>query len=382
MISRFAGLRLLQLSLKDVGPFRERTRTFPFTGTLGLDADGKPRGEAPANLYMLFAMNGMGKTTILRTIYCLMKLTGDGDAEDGESSLFGDGARAQLDLRLTLTIKDATRTALVSLWYGSTEPLVEWSETEIDEIADATVWAKLGFDSRGGETVMSPYANDLGREIRDQIVYNMDAQPTKLFGLSSSLPSVLFFPANRAVVPPVGNRAVACPKGWGYRPAQMFDKDGPLWEGSIDSALVWLEWLGDGRIDELLQFVNAKLFKYSEKTIQRPRRDTLAAVIATREGDHPLGDLSHGERALLQLYVRTLCHMTENTVLLIDEIENHLHTKWMNRFFTAMKSLICDVPSLTVVFTTHNRELMKVFDHTHAEEGLIKGGYLIEEGIE
>ena len=382
MISRFAGLRLLQLSLKDVGPFREEARTFRFMGTLGLDADGNPRGEAPANLYMLFAMNGMGKTTILRAIYCLMKLTGNEDTEDGELSLFGDGARAQLDLRLTLTIDDATRTTLVSLWYGSAEPLVEWSEQDIDEIADATAWAKLGFVSRGGETVMSPDTNELGREIRDQIRYDTGTQPTKLFGLSSSVPSVLFFPANRTVVPPVGDRVVACPKEWGYRPAQMFDVDGPAWERSIDSALVWLEWLEDGRIDDLLGYVNANLFKDSYKIIQRPRRDTLGAVIVTREGDHPLGDLSHGERALLQLYVRTLCHMTENTVLLIDEIENHLHTKWMNRFFAALKSLIRDVPSLSVVFTTHNRELMKVFDHTRIEERLIKGGFLIEEGID
>ena len=81
----------------------------------------------------------------------------------------------------------------------------------------------------------------------------------------------------------------------------------------------------------------------------------------------------------MQIYVRTLCHMTGNTVLLIDEIESHLHTKWMNRFFSAVKSLIRGVPSLSVIFTTHNRELMRVFDHTRTEKGLIKGGYLIEE---
>lgn len=382
MISRFADLRLLQLSLKEVGPFREDTRTFRFMGSLGLDMEGKPRGEAPANLYMLFAMNGMGKTTILRAIYTLMALTGDGETEDAELLIFGDGARAQLDLRMTLTIDDTTRTTLVSLWYGSEEPLVQWSEQEIDEAADATAWAKLGFVSRGGEIVISPESNDLGRDIREQIAYDTGTPPTQLFGLSSSLPSVLFFPANRVVIPPVGARAVTCPDAWGYRPAQVFEGDGPVWERSIDSALVWLEWLEDGRIDELLGYVNDNLFREGEKAIQRPRRDTLAAVVSTGEGDHTLGELSHGERALLQLYVRTLCHMTENTVLLIDEIENHLHTRWMNRFFSALKSLIRDVPSLSVIFTTHNRELMKVFDHTLVEDGLIKGGYLIEEGID
>ncbi len=382
MISRFADLRLLQLSLKDVGPFREGIRKLRFMGTLGLDADGKPRGEAPANLFMLFAMNGMGKTTILRAIYALMTLMSNGGREDAELLVFGDGARAQLDLRMTLTIDDATRTTLVSLWYGSETPLVEWDERDIDEIAEATAWAKIGFVSRGGKDMMSPDSNELGRDIRNQVGFDTGTHPTKLFGLSTSLPSILFFPANRVVVPPVGDRVVACPNGWGYRPAQAFESDGPVWKCSIDSVLVWLEWLEDGRIDELLRYVNENLFREGGKSIQRPRRDTLAAVVSTRDGDHVLGDLSHGERALLQLYVRTLCHMTENTVLLIDEIENHLHTRWMNRFFTALKSLIRDVPSLSVVFTTHNRELMRVFDHTLTEEGLVKGGYLIEEGID
>ena len=382
MISGFTELRLLQLSLKGVGPFRDESRKFRFMGSLGLDEDGKPRGEAPANLYMLFAMNGMGKTTILRAIFTLMKLTGNECTEDVELTVFGDGARAQLDLRMTLTIDDTTRTTLVSLWYGSEEPFVEWSNKDIDEVADATAWAKLGFVSRGGEIIVSPHSNELGRDIRDQIAYGTGKAPTQLFGLSSRLPSVLFFPATRSVVPPVGDRVVTCPDAWGYQPAQIFEADGPDWESSIDSVLVWLEWLEDGRIDELMEYINENLFRERVKSLQRPRRDTLAAVISTRDGNHSLGELSHGERALLQLYVRTLCHMTENSVLLIDEIENHLHSKWMNRFFSALKSLIRDVPSLSVIFTTHNRELMKVFDHTLFEDGLIKGGYLIEEGVE
>ena len=382
MISRFSELRLLQLSLMDIGPFRGGIAKFPFMGTLGRDAKGRERGKAPANLYMLFAMNGKGKTTVLRTIYSLMMLTKKRFIGGADLSAFVDDERAQLDMRITLTIDDITRTTLVSLWYGSMEPLVGWSERDIDEIADATEWAKIGFESRGSVATMSPGSNQLGKDILDQISIKTGSHPSALFGLSNSLPSVLFFPANRMVVSPKRERVVQCPKGWGYQPAQIFETDGPLWEQSIDSVLVWLEWLDDGRIDELLDYVNENLFREIEKSVQKPRRDILAAMISTKEGVHALGGLSHGERALLQLYVRILCHMTENTVVLIDEIENHLHTKWMNRFFTALKSLIRDVPSLSVVFTTHNRELIRVFDHTRSEEGLIKGGYLIEEEID
>ena len=382
MISRFDNLRLVQLSLMNVGPFRKETRKFPFMGTLGIDAEGKPKGEAPANLYMLFAMNGMGKTTILHAIYSLMQYTGGEGIKDAKGAVFGVGSRAQLDLKMTLTIDNTTRVTLVSLWYGSQEPLVEWNNQEIDSVANAEAWAKIGFLSRDGETVTSPETNPLGKEILKQIRYGIGTRPTKLFGLSSSLPSVIYFPANRAVVSPVAPKAIEYPRRWGYQPARIFEADGPAWEYSVDSVLMWLEWLNDERIDDLLDYINRHLFMDGKKFIQRPKRDTLLAMVSSKGGTHPLDALSHGERALLQLYVRTLCHMTKNTVILVDEIEIHLHTKWMNRFFIALKSLIQDAPDLSVFFTTHNRELMRAFDHTLVEKGLVKGGYLIEEDID
>ena len=126
-----------------------------------------------------------------------MTLIGSPESDDEVRSLFGDGAYAQLDFRVTLTIDDTTRTTLVSLWFGSMDPPIEWSQQELDEIAEASAWAKIGFVSRGGETLLSPVSNSLGRNIRDQIHRDSGAHPTKLFGLSSSSPSVLFFPANR-----------------------------------------------------------------------------------------------------------------------------------------------------------------------------------------
>ena len=100
-------------------------------------------------------------------------------------------------------------------------------------------------------------------------------------------------------------------------------------------------------------------------------------MVSTSTGDHPLIELSHGERALLQLYVRIACNMTSNTVVLIDEVEMHLHSRWMFRLFEGLKNLLCDVPALSIVFTTHNRELIRVFDHQLKEKGLVKGGYVI-----
>ncbi|WP_292044635.1 MULTISPECIES: AAA family ATPase [unclassified Brevundimonas] len=72
-------------------------------------------------------------------------------------------------------------------------------------------------------------------------------------------------------------------------------------------------------------------------------------------------------------------HMTGNTIILIDEIETHLHTKYMNRMFQALKALVIGNRRLSIVFTTHNRELIQVFDHLRREPGITKGGDLIED---
>ena len=150
----------------------------------------------------------------------------------------------------------------------------------------------------------------------------------------------------------------------------------------MDNLLVWLEWLNDERLEELLTFVNERVFRSDQgKVIRSPRRAELLTYVSTVSGDHPLIGLSHGERALLQLYIRIAAHMTRNTIVLIDEIDTHLHSRWMISLYTAIKTLLRDRPSLSVVFSTHNRELIELFDHTTKEEGLVKGGYLIEEEI-
>ena len=112
-----------------------------------------------------------------------------------------------------------------------------------------------------------------------------------------------------------------------------------------------------------------------------PRRREVAAYVSSEGQEHGLEGLSHGERALLQIYLRTVAHMSRNTVILIDEVELHLHTTWVNRMFQVLKALLRSMPTLSIVFTTHDRELVRVFDHRTPERGIVKGGYLITEDI-
>jgi hypothetical protein len=370
--------KILRLTIEDVGPFRQGPQVFDF-----FEPDpqtGAANGFGPANVYMLLAKNGRGKTTALETIYGLFGLLNSKPVGKFATGHFT--GRAQIDVRGTWTLDGRTTTVLLSLWTGSDGPMADWTDEEMTTVAEAQQWARLGLGIVPGtdKVEISPDSDDLGRLYFDAVRQTVGEPPTTLFGESQSMPTVIYFPAHRRVVAPVGAGAVSTPNGWGYEPAQMFDSDGPEWATSVDNLLVWLEWLGDSRIEQLLDFVSSLLFGVGQgKYIMRPHRESLRAHVQTRHGIHRLSELSHGERAILQLMARQLAHMTSNTIVLIDELEVHLHSRWMNRLYESMKELLRTYPAFSLVFTTHSRELMQNFRHNVKEPGLVKAGYLIVE---
>lgn len=50
--------------------------------------------------------------------------------------------------------------------------------------------------------------------------------------------------------------------------------------------------------------------------------------------------------------------------------------------FEAIKSLLRRYPALSIILTTHNRELIAVYDFDTEEVGLAKGGYIITDEMD
>ena len=370
--------RLVGLSLDKIGPFQAR-RDFSFAGDTGAaDAPDEPPG--PSNLYMLLARNGHGKTTVLEAIhglFGLMSVPPQGRFADPYAL-----GQAQLDVRATWTIEGVTRTVLLSIWTGRPTPLRDWGEAELEEEAGASAWARLGLLRTVGELTCYDATDDLGHALFRAIRESAGRLQAGVFGETLYLPTVLFFPADRMLLRPPDRRVIEEPDNWRYQPAHRFGVDGAQWNGSIENLFAWLTWVEDGQLERLLRFVNDNIFKENGKELLAIERAELASYVNTSEGRHPLTALSHGERALLQLYLRTAAHMSRNAIILIDEVEMHLHTAWMNRMFQTLKKLVVDIPSLSILFTTHSRELAEVFDFKRAEPGIVKGGYVIKEGMD
>ncbi|KQM32522.1 hypothetical protein ASF03_13775 [Rhizobium sp. Leaf68] len=365
--------RPVRLILDEIGPFRQGQEIFEFDG---VSEDGS---RVPANLYMLLARNGRGKTTALEAIYGLFGMMADPPV--GRFMDVRTGGRAQLDIRVVWSLGSSRQSAVLSLWTGSDDPMGSWTEDALAAI-DADVWERLHLSPRDAGVRASRGSTEGAQRLFDEIASERGRDPSLLYGGSQTLPTVLYFPADRRIVAPIEERAVKKPAKWGYQPAQMFSSDGPDWDDSIDNLLIWLEWVEDGRIEDLLTFLNEQLFAdVSGKVIRRPRRHDLATYVSNVTGEHTLVGLSHGERALLQLHARTLCHMTSSTILLIDELENHLHPRWAQRLFASLKEIVSRSAMLSVIFTTHSMGLMETFRDDVAEPGVVKGGYLIEDSM-
>lgn len=66
---------------------------------------------------------------------------------------------------------------------------------------------------------------------------------------------------------------------------------------------------------------------------------------------------------------------------LVDELDIHLHSIWQHRVLAVFKQLAVEHPGMTIIASTHARELIPAFAHDIREEGLRKGGHIIEEGL-
>jgi hypothetical protein len=219
--------KLIRLTLDQIGPFQEAMQSFDFVEGAP-PKDEKPR---PANLYMLLAKNGAGKTTILESIHGLFGLLADPPV--GRFTDLRNTGRVQADFRVRWRRDRREETVLLSMWLGSNDPLLTPDTVNLEGVTADTEWVRIALGRNvGGAFLMdgsSPAGIEIWRDIREQI----GAAPTALMGASQGLPTVLFFPADRTVFPPCEASGVERPLSWGYQPAQIFSADGPEWRNSI-----------------------------------------------------------------------------------------------------------------------------------------------------
>ncbi len=363
----------LQLSVENIGPFQGKIWTFDFT-----DANNEP-----CNFYFIISENGRGKTTLLELMATLMQMLSHREMENfGNEGLDKGEGRAQWDIRTRITRKGKNETVVLSIIAGSLErdaALKQWKTDELKKVG-ADSWHCFGFRKKNNRCLESIGETDeLVRDFTEAIQNFIGERSIQLHDSSISFPTLHYYSSYRDVLSIQEKRLISEPEHWGYQPVHIFSQEGERWTKSLDNLLVWLKWIDDGRFEQAKDIINEQVFRGTLKYLKDVRKDPPEAVIVNKNQEHRLDQLSSGEKNLVQMFLRIGTHMTRNTILLIDEMDVHLHTKWQHRLLNQLKQMAKEHPGLTVIVSTHSREILERYQYDVEEENLRKGGHIIED---
>ena len=133
------------------------------------------------------------------------------------------------------------------------------------------------------------------------------------------------------------------------------------------------------RFGAACQTINETVFKGSQKRIIGVRRDPPEAIVENEGQRHRLDQLSSGEKSLIVLFLLLSAHMTRNTIVLIDEVDLHLHPEWERRVVQQLKNLLRQHTGLTVIISAHSKDVLQRFDVNIPELDMRKGGELLAD---
>ena len=369
----------LWLTLDQIGPFQSTPYEIDFTD----------EQDNPCNILLLMSENGRGKTTVLECMALLMRQLGEEEPQRfGQEDLDSGRGRVQLDVLTRIFWQGRDHRIVLSLLAGAIGDktfLKVWDDSNLKRYG-ADEWHRTGFRQQArGRLVEIDRYNDFVQDLRRTLIDSSRMAPEGFANSTLSLPTALLFPAYRDI-PPVlelGERPIIEPEHWGYRTAHEFASHGTHWTASLDNLLVWLMWLNNGSYENAVKTVNNTVFgKPSDKFLAAEiRRVPPEAVVHSGGQTHRLDRLSSGEKNLTQLFLRIGAHSTRNTWVLVDELDVHLHVRWQHKALSLMKTQAREQPGTTVIATTHSIEILEAFPIDIREEGLIKGGWIIEQDL-
>ena len=130
------------------------------------------------------------------------------------------------------------------------------------------------------------------------------------------------------------------------------------YSGSYSSYLTWLDYAEPVEYQAVIDFMNN--IDLDGKTYFQDRQK-LSTMIKLKSGEiHRLNELSSGEQNLFIILLELKRRLVNNSIVLIDEIENSLHPAFQQKLAYMLSELQKTIP-FQLIITTHSPEFIKTF---------------------
>lgn len=131
-------------------------------------------------------------------------------------------------------------------------------------------------------------------------------------------------------------------------------------EDDLNSLLVYYDYAYPELFNEIKEWINSEIF--INKQLDRIERPDFKAIIKTNSGrEHGLELLSSGEKNLLIIAIQLYLKASQNTIFLIDEIDQSLHPEFQSKLMKIIFN-IQEKFNSQIIVSSHSRFIWDEFD--------------------
>jgi ABC-type lipoprotein export system ATPase subunit len=289
---------------------------------------------------LLQGANGSGKSTILETIFTLWKFWGEW-VDEGHSA-----APPQEQFNHYLMNADLAAVELADipdmprLWLGIANKLAEWEalRTTYPGVAAAGL-CQFGAPGTVARPTSSSQQEHWQRWWQIQLLHaDLLARRQRSLAASELFPNIIYFPPEgRTIRPPDKLRG------------EIIDTTVFNWTAvydpavSLDSIILTVQALSPDRFAECLRLVNLALEHQHKRITGFSPKGRLLVEGKTEAGiayQHPIEELSSGERQMLLLVAFAVAFLRPGGILLIDEPDLHIHMAMVTQLFQTLEHVV------------------------------------------
>jgi predicted ATPase len=325
------------------------------------DIDLSVEGGGPRRRVLFLGANGAGKTTLLDAlVHAFMTLDGDaeelgarglgaGDVRNQEASLTPDAPLRQGVITLEAILSERERRAIR---YEAPNPPDRGTlrfmvgHVSMDDLIRRIATARVPPEPQEGSIDELALA-----EVEDLLNDDNPFEAAARGAVREARPPCVFLPADRGVLDYRDDVTLKQITAFDPRRgclSRARERFAPL------AARLAFACQGGSRNDRSGNVARMwkVLAKYFPEMPQYVNVDGLLLWFKNGDGSIvPLPSLSDGERAVLLIFAEVALRAPEDGVVLVDEIEQHLHPRWQR---AALEGLAALVPHAQFIFTTQS----------------------------